>query len=70
MIIDDIGEEYTIDNRSKRFLCYKAIVRAKFGQLGKGERIRLVVCCENMVRHTFLNDIGEAYVGYQRTYNG
>ena len=38
MIIEDIGEKHRMNNRSKQFLCYKVIIRAKFGELAKGER--------------------------------
>ena len=70
MIIDNIGEKHLMDNRSKRLLCYKAIAHAKFGKLGREERRRLGVCCENIVLHAFSNEIGEACVGYRHTSAG
>ena len=65
MIVDELVEDSGLSNKQKRFQCYRAIVVAKYGQLPKGVRRRLVVCIETFVHEALPNVEYQKYVGYK-----
>ena len=66
MIIEEFSDLEGLSNKSKCFQTYRAIIHAKYGQLPKGVRRRLGICCETAVRDAFPNVCGDKYVNYKR----
>ena len=61
-ICDKVKDDYPTEcNKKKRFRCYKNIAYHIYGELLKGARCKLGICCELYVCKQFPSEDGEAY---------
>ena len=61
-ITDKVKDNYPNEsNKKKRFRCYKNIAFQVYGELPKGVRRKLGICCELYGRKQFPSEDGEAY---------
>ena len=60
----DLLEDEDLDNRQKRFICYKMYTWYKYGYLGLRNRIEIDQCIEKEIKVKFPNLDNEGYVGY------
>ena len=66
-ICSDLKNKKTNEtDRQLRFMAYKKIARAKYGQLPEGVRRKLGICCELFVRTQFPANAGKPYGEFER----
>ena len=60
----DLLEEDNLDNKQKRFICYKMYTWYTYGYLGLRNRLQINTCIEKEIKQRFPNLDEEEYVGF------